>query len=128
RRTVEAAGGVMEMRLSALLRPHGVKTPSADAVATLDRSLTEAGLTVTPALAGCAWDDVISVAVTNGHAPDAEAPAEEPEVAVELDEAVELYGTQEQEVPEEPEAAQAVEDVEQLEVEAMDEAAALATN
>src|SRR5207244_7993872 len=108
--------------------PHGVKTPSADAVATLDRSLTEAGLTVTPALAGCAWDDVISVAVTNGHAPDAEAPAEEPEVAVELDEAVELDGTQEQEVPRSEEAAQAVEDVEQLEVEAMDEAAALATN
>src|SRR2546425_13074556 len=108
RRTVEAAGGVMEMRLSALLRPHGVKTPSADAVATLEQSLTEAGLTVSPPLAGCAWDDVISVAVTNGHAPDAEAPVEEPEVAVEQN------GTHEQEVPGGPEAAHAVEEVEQV--------------
>src|SRR4051794_40411379 len=80
RHEVEAAGGVVEMRVSALMRPHGVKTPSDNAVATLDKWLTAAGLTVDPPLRGRAWDDVISVALTNGHGADAsvvEEPAEE---------------------------------------------------
>src|SRR5204863_5174126 len=83
RHAVEAAGGAVEMRVSALLLPHGVKTPSTDALAGLEQSLTEAGLIVTPPLGGCGWDDLVSVALSNGHVVEqpsnGEVGAEEPE-------------------------------------------------
>src|SRR5690242_16826897 len=131
RQAVEAAGGAVEMRVSALLRPHGVRTPSPDAMAGLGKALEEAGLTVTPSLDGCGWDDVVSVAVTNGHVVEQPTNGavvhDEPE-AIEEQEIEEQETVDEPEAteqPEQPEAKEEPESSELSEEEAMEDAASL---
>src|SRR3954470_11558191 len=79
RQSVDSAGGSVEMRVSAIMRPLKLSSPTAVAVEQAEAVLKDAGLYVDGGLAGHAWDDIVAVRAIAG------APAPQP-VAEQLDE------------------------------------------
>src|SRR4051795_513721 len=108
RASVDAAGGSVEMRVSAILRPLGFNSTAPLAVAAREQVLERAGLVATPPIAGTGWDDAVTVSVPDltpegQAAPAAEEIAEpEGEVGVEQSAAIEPEADVEEETIEDP--------------------------
>src|SRR5690242_14674137 len=69
RASVDAAGGSVEMRVSAILRPLGFNSTAPLAIAAGEQVLERAGLTATPPIGECGWDDAVTVAVPESAQP-----------------------------------------------------------
>src|SRR5689334_10532499 len=64
RASVDAAGGSVEMRVSAILRPLGFNSTAPLAIAAGEQVLERAGLVAMPPIAESGWDDAVTVAVS----------------------------------------------------------------
>src|SRR4051795_900063 len=61
RESVEAAGGSVEMQVSALLRPIGFSSPTPLALAAAEQVIAQAGLVCRPPVTQSGWSDTVVV-------------------------------------------------------------------
>src|SRR3954453_737242 len=99
RESVEAAGGSVEMQVSALLRPIGFSSPTPLALAAAEQVIEQAGLVSEPPVPQSGWDDmvVLSFPAANDETRAHEAlPAEEDAMSHPQEEPVEAEVEQDQ--------------------------------
>src|SRR5215212_1089692 len=80
RASIEEQGGVVQMRLSAILRPLGFNSPTPLALASAQHVLDGAGVIADPPIEQSSWDDIVTVSLAPAGSPAQASPSAPPVV------------------------------------------------
>src|SRR5215213_9155564 len=80
RASIEEQGGVVQMRLSAILRPLGFNSPTPLALASAQHVLDGAGVIADPPIEQSSWDDIVTVSLAPAGSPAQASPPAPPVV------------------------------------------------